>query len=341
MATSVASVVSHFPDAENGFTTTTAGSIASAAVTVPLNSVSGYTNGQPVVLVIDPTDPTKKQTFTGIVDTSGVQITSVVWTAGTNQIHALGATVVDYATATHIAMISKGIQVEHNQSGTHNAAAASTIGALLYPVGSIYINAAVATNPATLLGFGTWSAYGQGRVPVGVGTGTYVDTQAAANYNVSNIITVTSNDTFQTGMAVVLTTSGVAPTGLTAGATYYVIRLSATTISLATTRALAVAGTAIDITGTGSGNHTLTHTLTARALNDVGGEETHASTLAESPAHTHTTTLAANSTPGGNPNYYAGNNSGSHAAASSSAGSSDAHNNMQPYIAVYMWRRTA
>lgn len=119
MATNVSGVTSHFPDAENGFTTTTAGSIASAAVTVPLNSVSGYTNGQPVVLVIDPTDPAKKQTFTGIVDTSGVQITSVVWTAGTNQIHALGATVVDYATATHIAMISKGIQVEHEQDGTH------------------------------------------------------------------------------------------------------------------------------------------------------------------------------------------------------------------------------
>jgi hypothetical protein len=37
-----------------------------------------------------------------------------------------------------------------------------------YPVGSIYMNAAVATNPATLLGFGTWVAFGAGRVPVGL-----------------------------------------------------------------------------------------------------------------------------------------------------------------------------
>jgi hypothetical protein len=37
----------------------------------------------------------------------------------------------------------------------------------LYPVGSIYTNATNATNPATLLGFGTWSAFGAGRVPVG------------------------------------------------------------------------------------------------------------------------------------------------------------------------------
>ncbi len=37
----------------------------------------------------------------------------------------------------------------------------------LYPVGSIYINASVSTNPGTLLGFGTWSAYAAGRVLVG------------------------------------------------------------------------------------------------------------------------------------------------------------------------------
>ncbi len=39
--------------------------------------------------------------------------------------------------------------------------------ALLYPVGSIYTNATVSTNPATLLGFGTWTAFGAGRVMVG------------------------------------------------------------------------------------------------------------------------------------------------------------------------------
>jgi len=38
----------------------------------------------------------------------------------------------------------------------------------LYPVGSIYINASVNTNPSTLLGFGTWEAFGAGRVMVGI-----------------------------------------------------------------------------------------------------------------------------------------------------------------------------
>jgi hypothetical protein len=57
-------------------------------------------------------------------------------------------------------------------AGTNNTTVATTAfvqAALnaLYPVGSIYINATSSTNPGTLLGFGTWSAFGAGRVPVG------------------------------------------------------------------------------------------------------------------------------------------------------------------------------
>lgn len=118
MATSVSSVTSHFPDAENGFTTTTSGAVTAGATTVGLNSVAGYTNGEPVVMVIDPSNA-KKQTFTGIMDTSGSQVTGVVWTAGTNVDHLAGATVIDTPTATHVAMMSKGIKVQHKQDGTH------------------------------------------------------------------------------------------------------------------------------------------------------------------------------------------------------------------------------
>jgi hypothetical protein len=42
---------------------------------------------------------------------------------------------------------------------------------VVYPVGSVYINASVTTNPATLLGFGTWVEFGSGRVMVGQNTG--------------------------------------------------------------------------------------------------------------------------------------------------------------------------
>ena len=48
------------------------------------------------------------------------------------------------------------------------AASATAVLNLAYPVGSIYINAGVTTNPATLLGFGTWTAFGAGRVMVGL-----------------------------------------------------------------------------------------------------------------------------------------------------------------------------
>jgi hypothetical protein len=43
-----------------------------------------------------------------------------------------------------------------------------------YPLGSIYMNANSAINPATLLGFGTWISFGEGRVLVGkAATGTF------------------------------------------------------------------------------------------------------------------------------------------------------------------------
>jgi len=44
----------------------------------------------------------------------------------------------------------------------------SIIGPVMYPIGSLYTNTSDATNPATLLGFGTWIAFGTGRVLVGI-----------------------------------------------------------------------------------------------------------------------------------------------------------------------------
>ena len=58
-------------------------------------------------------------------------------------------------------------------SGTNTTQLATTafvtaaLGAI-YPVGSIYINATSSSNPNVLLGFGTWEAFGAGRVMVGL-----------------------------------------------------------------------------------------------------------------------------------------------------------------------------
>jgi hypothetical protein len=65
-----------------------------------------------------------------------------------------------------------------------------------YPVGSIYMNATVATNPATLLGFGTWVAFGAGKVPVGIDTGdTDFDTIGETGGSKTNSVSVTTSGT--------------------------------------------------------------------------------------------------------------------------------------------------
>lgn len=57
--------------------------------------------------------------------------------------------------------------------GTNTTQLATTAFVLqhLYPIGSVYINAGVSTNPATLFGFGTWVAFGAGKVLVGQDAG--------------------------------------------------------------------------------------------------------------------------------------------------------------------------
>ena len=51
---------------------------------------------------------------------------------------------------------------------------AAVVNALVYPVGSLYFNMAASTNPNTLLGMGTWVAYAEGEVLVGIqGSGTF------------------------------------------------------------------------------------------------------------------------------------------------------------------------
>jgi hypothetical protein len=47
---------------------------------------------------------------------------------------------------------------------------------IIYPVGSIYTNATDSTNPGTLLGFGTWVEFAEGRVPVGKASSGTFDT---------------------------------------------------------------------------------------------------------------------------------------------------------------------
>ena len=66
-----------------------------------------------------------------------------------------------------------------------------------------------------------------------------------------------------------LTTSNTLPAGLATGTDYYVIKLTDTTCKLASSYANAVAGTAVDITDTGTGTHTI-NTLLPRYTSGAG-----------------------------------------------------------------------
>jgi len=125
----------------------------------------------------------------------------------------------------------------------------------IYPIGSIYINAAVATNPATLFGFGTWVTFGAGKVMVGLDTND-------SDFN---------------------------------------------------------------------------------SVQETGGSKTHTLSTAELPSHTHSLNIPSSQN-GGSSNDHAlfpDGSSSNEGFTTAATGSGSAHNNVQPYIVVYMWRRTA
>lgn len=102
------------------------------------------------------------------------------------------------------------------------------------------------------------------------------DTETFANTSINtttDVITVPSNTWMTTGTPVTFWMGSGAPGGLTQGGVYYVINLTATTIKLATTRANALAGTAIDITSQGTGTHRVTFTLVLGNKDEIWGRD--------------------------------------------------------------------
>jgi hypothetical protein len=92
------------------------------------------------------------------------------------------------------APVSDAEQIRANNRKLEQAInAAPTLAQILaavYPVGSIYV-ATVSTNPATLLGFGTWSAFGTGRTLVGIDAGqTEFDTVEETGGEKTHVLTI-------------------------------------------------------------------------------------------------------------------------------------------------------
>ncbi len=98
-----------------------------------------------------------------------------------------------------------------------------------------------------------------GNVEAKVLSATFVDGDVALT---ADRITATAHG-LETGDRVFLTTTGTLPTGLSASTEYFVIKVDADTLELATTLANAIDGTQIDITAASGGG---THTITAGGL---------------------------------------------------------------------------
>jgi hypothetical protein len=195
--------------------------------------------------------------------------------------------------------IVKGTEIDTEFNNIVTAVATKLDITSLYPVGSIYINASDSANPASLFGFGTWSAFGAGRVLVGL--------------NSSNALFDTAEET---GGSYDATLVAHTHTGTTGG--------QSATHSHGATTSIADPGHSHQYVG-------------IQALGSGASDRINASTTAGDLANVNgAVTGITASTSIGNAN--ADHN---HSFTTASSGSSATNANIQPYITVYMWKRTA
>ena len=100
-------------------------------------------------------------TATGVTDTGNLSVGGNLSVTGTTTLTGV-ATAPTPTVGDNTTKIATTAFVQGNTTSAVQAA---------YPVGSIYMNASNSTNPATLLGFGTWSALGAGQMLLGNGGG--------------------------------------------------------------------------------------------------------------------------------------------------------------------------
>ena len=148
----------------------------------------------------------------------------------------------------------------------------AALGNLFYPVGSIYTNATVATNPGTLLGFGTWTAFGAGRVAVG--------------FDAGNVLFDTAEETGGSADAIVVSHTHTATSTVTDPGHFH-------------------------------------NTYNSGSIGNNGGGQALTKQAAQNQSVTTATTGITVAT------------------TNSTEGSSGTDANYQPYITVYMWKRTA
>ena len=114
----LSNVTKYFPTPSEGYSSTLSSSITAGASVVPVVSASQYQDGDVVVLIVDP-KTVDEAVFTGTKASNPDRFIDCVWTEGNTGVgHASGAVIADYVTATHLAMVTKGILKSHNQDGS-------------------------------------------------------------------------------------------------------------------------------------------------------------------------------------------------------------------------------
>ena len=161
----------------------------------------------------------------------------------------------------------------------------------IYPVGTVYTNAANTANPSTLFGFGTWVEIGAGRVLVGQNTGDAIFDELGETGGSKDAIVVSHTHVGSTASAGAHT-HGVNDPGHSHG--YY---------------------RSYENSGSRFTDHSGQDTYEGWNWEGTGSSGTGIS-IQSGGAHTHSVTV-------------------------DSTGSSGSNANLQPYIVVKMWQRTA
>lgn len=238
----------------SGKTLTVAGTLTSTG-TASFSSIDvngGAVDGTPIGANSASTGAFTTISTTGLATLNSATIsgTTTLTTVDING-GAIDDTTIGATTASTVAATTVTASGNVNTTGGELQINGTNVLEKVYPVGSVYINASVSTNPATLLGFGTWTAFGAGRVLVGLDS------------------TDTDFDSAE----------------------------------------------------------------------ETGGAKTHTLTTSEIPSHTHT--LDTSDNPGGTGAIEVAGGAPTSTQTTQSTGGGQAHNNLQPYIVVYMWKRTA
>ena len=206
----------------------------------------------------------------------------------------------------------------------------------VYPIGSVYINATSASSPATLFGFGTWAEIGAGRVLVGQNVGDASFDVLGETGGSKDATLVSHSHTGTTANTSINHTHTFSGSGTTNSAGTH--NHSGSTDNANLVGDFWVGGANGGTSGIVSliqnaGRPGLDNASGYQQLYRVNASHTHSLSINSAGEHEHTVSISG-TTGATDPSH-------NHTFTTASAGSSATNANLQPYLVVKMWQRTA